>query len=249
MAVHYIILAPSYSERKRIALDISAEKIVDEKIVREVLDYLKENCIFSSLSTHVIPTESIDFNSVREHDKYFKDVKIIATKEEFAKILNKDRYLEGIDVANYILSKIHCTHLKLEKLTYFCYANYLCQYDKPLFNDKIYAYKKGPIIYSVYKKFKKTKEILINEEDDSREKFNEGGYLPIRSRLFASEEGIFKVDSINKTLEKYGHLSGQELVALTHKSDSPWNHSGAGQKKYKRIEDDIILKYHRNESI
>lgn len=249
MAVHYIILAPAYKERKRIALDISDDVCVEESTVREIMDYLKENCIFSSLSTHVIPTDSIDFDSVRKHDKYFQDVKLISTKEEFAKILNKDRYLEGIDVANYILTRIPCTHLKLEKLTYFCYAEYLCEYKNNLFNDKVFAYKKGPIIYSVYKKFKKTKEILINEEDDSKEKFIEGGYLPIRSRLLASEDGLYKVASINKTLKKYGHLSGQELVDLTHKNGSPWKHYKNGKSKNKIIEDDIILKYHIKETI
>ena len=46
---------------------------------------------------------------------------------------------------------------------------------------------------------------------------------------------------INKTLEIYGHLSGQKLVVLTYKLDSPYYHSGAGQKKKAYLDSRHVL--------
>lgn len=33
--------------------------------------------------------------------------------------------------------------IKIEKLVYLCFANYLCKYDKEFFDDAIFAYKYG----------------------------------------------------------------------------------------------------------
>lgn len=63
----------------------------------------------------------------------------------------KDRKLKGIDVAKYILSKTPCTQLKLQKLVYLCFADYLCDTGKELFTDKIYAFKYGPVVDLTHK--------------------------------------------------------------------------------------------------
>ncbi len=247
MVKHFIIMGSSYETKRKIALDVVGEERVCEKEVRSIMDYLKENCLLSSISTHMIITDSPTFQSVQNHDHFFSNVSLISTKEEFVNLINKDRYLKGIDVANYIKTRISCTHLKIEKLTYLCYADYLCAYHKPLFQDKIFAYAKGPVVQSVYRKFKGIKSLLNVSEDDKKEYSNKSAYMSVRSRIMVSEDGLYKLDSINKTLEKYGHLKGQELVELTHRVDSPWVYSGSGKKKYQKITDDIILKYHCNE--
>lgn len=201
----------------------------------------------NSISTHVIPTESMSFDSVKEYDKYFENVTLIDTKEEFADLINKDRYLNGLDVAKYILSREKCTHLKIQKLTYLCYAEYLCETNKKLFNDTIYAYEKGPIVKSLYDRYKKTQGIL--REDNKSKYSNENIYLAVRSRILAAENGVEMLSSIDKTIDKYGKLTANELVDLTHRSGTPWNQSGAGKEKYKEILDSAILKYHIKETI
>lgn len=247
MAIHYIFLGSSYKKGKRIALDISSGDKIDEKKVSETQKYLVDNCLMNSISTHVIPTESVDFNSVKKYDKYFSNVTLISTKEEFVDLINLDRYLSGLDVARYILSRVSCTHLKIQKLTYLCYADYLCKTQKRLFNDTIFAYEKGPIVKSLYEKYKKTKGEV---REDNRSKYsNENIFFPIRSRILVAENGLEILASIDSTIDKYGKMTANELVELTHKNGSPWSHSGAGQEQYKIIEDDIILKYHINESI
>ncbi|MCX4364226.1 MAG: DUF4065 domain-containing protein [Bacilli bacterium] len=247
MAIHYIFLGSSYKTGKRIALDISSEDKIDEIKVNDTHEYLKENCIMNSISIHVIPTESVDFASVKKYDKYFANVSLISTKEEFADLINLDRNLNGLDVAKYILSRVSCTHLKIQKLTYFCYADYLCKTNKKLFVDTIYAYEKGPIVKGLYDRYKKTKGEL--REDNKSKYSNENIYFPIRSRILVAENGIEMLASIDETIDKYGNMSANELVALTHKEDSPWSHSGAGKEQYKLIEDEMILKYHINEEI
>lgn len=65
------------------------------------------------------------------------------------------------------MSKIKCTQLKLQKLVYFCFADYLCDTGKELFTDKIYAFKYGPVVDSVWKKYKDYGyEDIDNENED-----------------------------------------------------------------------------------
>ena len=78
-----------------------------------------------SISTHFIQTDSVSWESVCVKDHYFKGIEVIDNIDKFIKLIQKDRILNGFDVAKYILCKIKCTHLKLEKLVYLCFADYL----------------------------------------------------------------------------------------------------------------------------
>ncbi len=247
MIGHYIIMASAYSIGKRIVLHYCDN--MEAKNVPDDIKYIMETCGYSvPISTHFIQTNSHSFDSIKKLDAFFDDTLLIDTKEEFAKIVIADKELTGLDLAKYIISIVPCTHLKLQKLAYLCYADYLCDENDKLFSDKIYAYRLGPIVESIYKKYKK-KFCIKNEEDDKKEYGNNLNKLPSRSRILAAKDGYNKLISINKTLDKYKHYSASELVNLTHKKDSPWNISGSGLEINKVITDDIIRKYHVNESI
>lgn len=71
MAKHFIIMGSSYETKRKIALDVVGEERVCEKEVRSIMDYLKENCLLSSISTHMIITDSPTFQSVQNHDHFF----------------------------------------------------------------------------------------------------------------------------------------------------------------------------------
>lgn len=246
MITHYIIMSSSYSEGKRIALsNIVKEK--DYMELKQIVQDITEECGKDvSLSTHFVQTDSESWKSVVEKDHFFKGVEVIKSKEKFIELIKKDRILKGIDVAKYILSKIKCTHLKLEKLVYLCYAEYLCQYGMELYKDKIYAYKYGPVIESVYEKYKEYGCRKIDDIDiDTTDIFE----MPSRSRIIFAENGLSKIKSIDTTLEKYGTLSAGDLVDLTHKIDTPWFLSGEGKLNNKIIENDVIKKFHSNECI
>lgn len=130
----------------------------------------------------MIQAEDETWEAVCKADYFFKDVKVIEDVETFIKLINEDRTLQGIDVAKYILSKITCTQLKLQKLVYLCFADYLCETGKELFTDKIYAFKYGPVVETVYKKYKEYGYKAIEEETgdiDSKDVYE----MPAKSRI------------------------------------------------------------------
>lgn len=243
MYSHLIIMASAYSIGKRIALHYVNE---DEKAHLEYKELTLACGKDSSIATHFICTDSPTWNSIVQHDAFFKNVLVIKTKEEFISLVQKDKKLDALDVAKYITSRVRCTHLKLEKLVYMCYADYLCETGKKLFDDEIYAYRYGPIIKSVYQKYRRTKKAI----EDNRSKYGDAKKeLPIRSRIIISENGMNKLSSIEKTLTNYGKFTAFELVSITHRKDTPWNMAGAGKEVNRLISDDLIKKYHINESI
>ena len=250
MYKHYIIMSSAFSIGKRIALDYVFSDSEDLKKIKKDLDYLEKNKKNDlHLSSHYITVEKKGWDAVVKYDGFFKNVEVIKTKEEFIQLINDDKNLSGSDVARYILSIIPCDHLKLEKLTYFAYADYYCKYHTGLFSDRIYAYKLGPVITSVYKRFKKKKNVLYAEEDDKEINDKKEIHMALKSRLMASKNGLHKVFSIEDTIKRYGNLSGKELVSITHKKDTPWSVTGYDANKPKQITQKVIEEYHKNEII
>ena len=229
MITHYIIMSSSYSKGKRIALDYLLEKERDYTKVKDIITTITEK-------------------SVYEKDYFFKDVDVIEDVEKFIKLIKEDRVLNGLDVAKYILCKVRCTHLKLEKLVYLCFADYLCKYDKELYKDEIYAYKYGPVVKSVYDRYRGQgyKEIEQDEDDIDTTGLHE---MPSRSRILFAEDGVSKIKSIDETIAKYGDYTANELVDITHKPCTPWDKAGRGEKTDRIIDNEIIKKYHCYEEI
>lgn len=250
MATHFIFMSSSYYLGTRIALDyIVTDSNVQENL-KQILDKIVNECGKDvSISTHMLQTNDETWESVQYADHFFKDVKLIKTVEEFVKLIQRDRKLEGIDIAKYILSKIKCTQLKLQKLVYMCFADYLCNTGKRLFTDRIVAYKYGPVVEEVYKRYRKYGYNLI--EDEARDIESDSKYeMPSKSRILFAEYGTEKIISIENTLNKYGNLSASELVKLTHKENTPWDRTPKGNFIFSSvIENDIIKEYHKFEEI
>lgn len=248
MVKHFIIMASAYSKGKRIALDYSSESSLDMGFIQKEIDSIFEKCGKDApISTHYIQTDGFGWNQVGKLDKFFESAELVETKEEFIRILLNDRTLKGIDIARYILTKYPCTHLKLEKLVYMCYADYLCESGKKLFEDNIYAYKLGPVIESVYEKYRKSGTEMIETEDDIHTYEETTKMMPIRSRILSSADGLKKLISIDKTLRTYGSFTARGLVNITHGDNTPWSMSGAGQMLNGLIKDELIIKYHKYE--
>ena len=262
---HYIIMSSSYSEGTRIAIDITDKEKLTPEYITKLIKKIKNECGEDvSLSTHTVFSERESWASVEEADKFFANVKVIEEEEEFIREIKKDRKLKGIDVAKYILTKISCTHLKLEKLVYLSFAEYLSRTKRKLFEDKIYAFRYGPVVESVYKGYKKYggEEIKRNgviddvteiekevEESDSSAKEikrDSKFELPQRSRILFAEDGITKLSCIDEIMKRYGEYSSSELVKITHAKDSPWTKTYKGGR-YEEISEGKILKYHCNE--
>ena len=256
MIRHQIILSSSYSEGVRICLDFPECSPEDLKTAIEKISSAYDGKRVS-FSTHMVHTDSYDWDSVIEKDPYFDDVRVIDSVDDFVEIIKKDRYLTGMDVAKYILSKQKCTHTRLEKLTYMCYADYLCATKEKLFDDEIYAFQYGPIVESVYKQFREySKEhpgAIIDDEKDDGSCYSLDLRIQMRSRILFSEDGEKKLDSIDRTIDRYYSMKTDQLVELTHTEGSPW-HITKSKKRilfealpYIKIADDDIMKYHHAE--
>lgn len=250
MYKHYIILTSSYLTGQRIAFDHIFIEQDDIRKIKELLSKIEVECGDDvSLSIHSIETDDKTWESVVRKDAFFDGVRLIENEQEFIKLIREDRILTGLDVAKFILSYLKdCTHLKLEKLVYLCYAEYLCktQGKKRLFEDKIYAYKYGPVVKSVYDKYKKYGRDSIPEKEDLIPKYKYA--MSSRSRILSAQDGLEKIRVIIDTVDKYKDCSAGYLVDITHRKDSPWCHCDETRSN-ELISDDCIIKYHYSECI
>lgn len=103
--------------------------------------------------------------------------------------------------------KVEVTQLKLQKMLYYAQGWYLANFDKPLFNERILAWKFGPAIDEIYQKYKSF------------------GKQPITQVVEDSE--ISDLDEATKSFltelwDVYKPYSSGQLVTSTH-LETPWN--------------------------
>jgi uncharacterized phage-associated protein len=134
---------------------------------------------------------------------------------------------------NFILKalkeEIALSPMKLQKLIYFTYRDYLKKTNSPLFSELISAWKYGPVVESVYNHFKPFGSSSIN-------KFykNSAGDVSILSE---SSEGFG--DIIRPIWGKYREYTGVELSKITHKEGTAWHKAWTKGKSYLNNEDII----------
>lgn len=109
--------------------------------------------------------------------------------------------------------------LKIQKLLYFCHAEFLISVGRPLIIQQFEAWDHGPVDPSLYREFKEfgSKPIirLANSLD------------PIR-RTFVTQ--VFKGDSLpsveldvlRASYDRYSDLSAEELSEISHAEKGPW---------------------------
>lgn len=117
------------------------------------------------------------------------------------------------------------TNLQLQKLTYVCHGLSLAHFKRPLIIEDVYAWQYGPVIPSVYFKFKGHGSSVITE---SREAF-----------LDKESESIIK-----DVVQKLGYLTGPNLVELTHREGSPWHKVWDGTQN--KVIPDSLIEAHYN---
>ncbi|MGA2677789.1 MAG: type II toxin-antitoxin system antitoxin SocA domain-containing protein [Sedimentisphaerales bacterium] len=114
--------------------------------------------------------------------------------------------LTAQDIADYFLSLVDedcgdsISNLKLQKLVYYAQGFHLAIEDKPLFDEPIEAWKYGPVIPTLYHKYKGSESGPISKPDN----IDLDKYSP-------------KVKSLlNDVYEVYGQFSAWKLACLTH---------------------------------
>jgi uncharacterized phage-associated protein len=119
----------------------------------------------------------------------------------------------AFDVAAYILTKKGpVSHMKLQKLVYYCQAWGLVWDDKPLFGEKIEAWVNGPVVPALYM-------------------FLKGKYLITANDLLGKgNPAVLSADNretIDKVIAFYGEKDSQWLSDLTH-MEPPWQTARVG---------------------
>lgn len=131
-------------------------------------------------------------------------------------------------VANYIVSHASSvTNLKLQKMLYFIQGFALVQLGRALFTDYIEAWTYGPVVPSVYQRFKKW------------------GADPIRQVEPAETiDNPAVIDFLNRLIRVLDGFSALDLVELTHKEGSPWSMVwNKGYGRYCIIPNEMIRQY------
>lgn len=118
------------------------------------------------------------------------------------------------------------TPLKLQKLVYFLYREYLKRTNEQLFSERFETWKFGPVVPSIYAEFSSygSNEIKTYASDSKGKSY------------IVTETGVFK-ECLDKVWGIYGRYSGETLSALTHKDGTAWSKAKDNKQKYLEIED------------
>ncbi len=134
--------------------------------------------------------------------------------------------MSALDVAAYILEKQvvgdQLTSWKLQKLVYYSQVWSLVWDERPLFEEKIFAWANGPVVKELYDQHKGS--FYVTEIPSGN------------SELLSSNQK----DSIDQVLRAYGDKSGQWLSDLTH-MENPWIEARKGISPGERGQVEIQL--------
>lgn len=242
MFEHIILFSSSYRTKRRIGWHYS-EKGISREVLNNILQKTTEIILEPKYAVHRLMTDSPTWESVVALDSFFEDIYIIDDLEEFLLEMKEDSVITALDVAKFLLSMQPMSNLKLQKMIYLVYANYLEKTGRKLFQENIIAYKYGPVIPDVYKYYKTNGKNIIVPDD---ELINQEVELPIvLARFLQSSDEKNIIHSVQDVFEKYGHYSASDLVSLTHRDGSPWSNTNINDI----ISDGDILKYHHIEHI
>jgi uncharacterized phage-associated protein len=117
--------------------------------------------------------------------------------------------------------------MKLQKLIYFTYRDYLKITGVPLFSESISAWKYGPVVESVYHHFSPFGAHSINRF--YRDSIGEVKILQEENNLFG---GVIK-----GVWDRYRCYTGTDLSNMTHKEGTAWHKAWANKKPYLADED------------
>ena len=76
--------------------------------------------------------------------------------EQIQKVVSDGTPANVLDVAEYAASHIsrNSTYMKLQKIVYYSQVESLVHYYKPLFSEKIFAWRSGPVVKELFEKHK-----------------------------------------------------------------------------------------------
>jgi uncharacterized phage-associated protein len=152
-------------------------------------------------------------------------------------LMKKNKY-NPYHIANYILwrawkENIEITPMKLIKLIYIAYGwNLVINNDSPLFDEKILAWKYGPVIPSIYHEFKRFGNLPIPKGHYATDFDIERGEIESVPIVPEDDQDVLRV--LNALWGSYKNKSGIELSKITHQEGGAWDKAykkGAGENQ------------------
>jgi uncharacterized phage-associated protein len=123
--------------------------------------------------------------------------------------------------------------LKIQKLVYNMHGWYLATTGYPVVGERFEAWPAGPVLSSLYQKFKKYRWNKIDDlAIDIDPQTGESKALIVAP----SDERFYEV--FQAVWQRYKGFSGSQLSALTHAEGTPWSRARAEGRQY--ISDDEI---------
>lgn len=107
-------------------------------------------------------------------------------------------------------------HMQLQKLIYYAHGWCLAFSDKPLIDEEIQAWPYGPVIESVYHKFKRFGANSIGQVVKSH--YGDDLYAP---RVNPNDHEIHEL--LHEIWRVYGNYSGIQLSNMSHQEGTPWS--------------------------
>ncbi|MBT2572591.1 DUF4065 domain-containing protein [Bacillus sp. ISL-51] len=247
MAFHFIAIISDFSGGRRIGWHYSSESRLDKNYISEFFEKVKESCGKVQFGIHKLSTDSTSWDSVTKKDSFFDDVIVTEDISAFIDVISRDKELTAYDVAKFVLSFQSASHLKLQKLLYYIYAEFLLKTGKKLFKEPIVAFKFGPVIEDIFSKYKVHGKSIIDYQEDASIKLLTDDLVvtPSFMKVLSSEHGGEAIESITKVLVKYGKYPPFRLVDMTHQEGGPW-HRAYEPGQNCAITDDLITKYHHH---
>lgn len=245
---HFIMISSSYVEGKRIAFHLSSAGEISAGLIDVFINRYEKELNHINIGVHLLTTKSATWKSVVESDSFFADILCMQKFEDFIEIEKQDEYVSALDIAKYIASATKVTHLKLQKLIYFVYEEFLRKYEKPLFKEKIIAYQYGPVVEEVYQSFKSYGRDEIKDiYDDSYVISDREDVLGISSaaamKIAASPMNKEILEILCRAIVKYKDHTANDMVNLTHETNSPWSKVYKSHEN-REITDEVIKSYY-----
>lgn len=153
----------------------------------------------------------------------------------------------GKTIGNFFIEQgIECgrmlTPMQVVKLVYISHGWNLALTGKPLIDEGIQAWKYGPVVPGLYQSVKIYGDREIPNPDYS-------------SKYLIGEREKLRQDRVLEMLlitvyERYKHMDGLELSALTHQHDTPWHrvwvHHGGSERLGAVIPNIMIREYYES---
>ena len=166
-----------------------------------------------NFSVQCLATSSETWESVVQYDRYFESMYCIDYKgdesiNEFVRIIQANKVLTALDIAKFILCRVECTYVKLQKLVYLCCADYLAETGKAVIAEAPVFSPDGPMFESLMMEYGKYKDGLI-PADISQRRQN-----IVLSRYFAAASTLEAYFLFMRTMDKYAHYTNSQLAKL-----------------------------------